>query len=59
MDRARKAGLEEVGQLQAEDLAQVWRMAHGLVITSRDGEVTPQWLGEILSLEAVRRLFNR
>ena len=59
LDRARKAGLEEVGQLQAEDLAQAWRMAHGLVITSRDGEVTPQWLGEILSLEAVRRLLGR
>ena len=58
LDRARCEGLA-VGDLQAEDLMQAWRMAYGVVVASRPGEVTPALLKSMLPLEAVRRLFDK
>lgn len=55
---ARAVG-HDLGELKSEDLMRAWRMAYGLVATAREDEVTPRWLGEILSIDAVRRLFGR
>ena len=58
LDRARPTN-PEVGDLQATDLLLAWRMAYGLVATSRAGEVTPSFLQQLLPLDAVRRLYDK
>ena len=58
LDRACRSGTD-LGDLRAEDLLHAWRMAYGLALTARDQELTADLLAQSLSLDAVRRLFDR
>lgn len=56
LEQAHQAG-KDLGPLTADDLIKAWRMAYGLVITSRPQEITLADLQRDLSLQAVRALF--